>query len=107
MSAFSPGSRAHARSCWHRAPVAWSRRSNLELGRPQNAEPILRSFFWERYPLSQHRLGKIYEQLEEYDKARESYEYFVHYWQDADPKLQPMVEEARQAIIRLKGLRRE
>ncbi len=60
-----------------------------------------------REPLSQRQLGKIYEQLEEYDKALESYEYFVEYWQDADPELQPMVEEARQAIIRLESLRRE
>jgi len=57
--------------------------------------------------MSQRELGKIYEQLEEHDKALESYEYFVEYWNDADPELQPIVEEARQAIIRLQGLRRE
>ena len=37
----------------------------------------------------------------------EAYEYFVDYWQDADPELQPMVEETRQAILRLKPLQRQ
>jgi len=81
-----------------------------ELGRLRDAERVYRSGVWVDLsiePLAQNELGKIYEQLGDYDKARESYEYFVHYWRDADPELQPMVEEARQAIIRLKGLRRE
>ncbi len=51
--------------------------------------------------------AKVYEVLDEYGKALEAYEYFVEYWNDADPELQPMVEEARQAIIRLTPLRRE
>ena len=43
----------------------------------------------------------------DYDKAREVYEYYVEYWQDADPELQPMVEETRQAILRLGPLQRQ
>ena len=89
----------------------WLGRLYQELGRFQDAERVYRSYDdtmgGPTNPMIQRELGKIYEQLEEYDKARESYEYFVHYWRDADPELQPMVEEARQAIIRLKGLRRE
>jgi len=53
---------------------------------------------------SDERVGKIQEELGEYDQARESYEYFVEAWKHADPELQPMVEEARQAMIRLRGL---
>lgn len=34
-------------------------------------------------------------------------EYFAEYWQDADPELQPMVEETRQAILRLGPLQRK
>jgi hypothetical protein len=45
--------------------------------------------------------------LEDYDKASESYRYFLTYWQDADPELQPLVAGARQAIIRLDALRPE
>jgi DNA-binding SARP family transcriptional activator/TolB-like protein len=90
----------------------WLGQLYQELGRLRDAERVYRSFIAADYrpltePLSQRQLGEIYEQLEEYDKALESYEYFVEYWQDADPELQPMVEEARQAIIRLEGLQRE
>jgi tetratricopeptide (TPR) repeat protein len=89
----------------------WLGQLYQELGRFRDAERIYRSYSsfgaLSTDPLSRRQLGSVYEALEEYDKARESYEYFVHYWQDADPELQPMVEEARQAIIRLKGLRRE
>jgi tetratricopeptide (TPR) repeat protein len=92
----------------------WLGRLYQELGRFRDAERVYRShdpFSGQKRlstePLSQRQLGKIYEQLEEYEKALESYEYFVHYWRDADPELQPMVEEARRAIVRLEGLRRE
>jgi tetratricopeptide (TPR) repeat protein len=92
----------------------WLGQLYQELGRLQDAERVYRSFSdgsaqarLSTEPLAQRELGKIYEQLEEYEKAVESYEYFVEYWRDADPELQPMVEEARQAIIRLEGLQRE
>jgi tetratricopeptide (TPR) repeat protein len=95
---------------WVVVPL-WLGRLYQELGHLRDAERVYRSYnsygMPSREPLSQRQLGKIYEQLEEYDKALESYEYFVEYWQDADPELQPMVEEARQAIIRLESLRRE
>jgi DNA-binding SARP family transcriptional activator/TolB-like protein len=59
------------------------------------------------WPLSHYKLGIIYENLEEPEEAIASYEYFVENWKDADPELQPMVEEARQAMIRVKDLQRE
>jgi tetratricopeptide (TPR) repeat protein len=97
-------------------PIAqlWLGQLYQELGRLHDAGRVYRSFSdgsaqarLSTAPLAQRELGMIYEQLEEYDKALESNEYFVHYWQDADPEFQPMVEEARQAIIRLTPLNRE
>jgi hypothetical protein len=38
----------------------------------------------------------------EKEKARDAYLYFVESWANADPELQPMVEEAKQAIVRLR-----
>ena len=46
-------------------------------------------------------LGQAYEELGETDKARTAYASFVDMWGDADPELQPMVEEARSALRRL------
>ena len=102
----------------------WLGELYMELGRARDAARIFEAYaFWSRasvasssfstlvpfvsMPLAQKKLGKVYETLGEYDKALEAYEYFVEYWNDADPELQPMVEEARQAIIQLTPLRRE
>lgn len=91
----------------------WLGQLYQELGRLREAERVYQTF---RYPsqgpisidpLAHRELGKVYEALGEYEKARKAYEYFVEYWRDADPEVQPMVEEARQAIVRLKGLQRE
>ncbi len=80
----------------------WPGQLYQELGRFRDAERVYRTY-WKisSHPLVHRELGGVYEALEEYDKAREAYEYFVEYWNDADPELQPMVEEARQAITRL------
>jgi tetratricopeptide (TPR) repeat protein len=81
------------------------------LGRLKDAEQVYNSFHFQDAmavePLSQFQLGKIYEALNEYEKAIQSYDYFVEYWKDADAELQPMVEDARRAVIRLRGPRRE
>ena len=44
------------------------------------------------------RLGALYEERGETDKALLYYGRFVELWQDADPELQPRVEAARRAI---------
>jgi tetratricopeptide (TPR) repeat protein len=54
-------------------------------------------------PIVRLKLARVYERLGETEKAREAYMYFVQAWADADPELQPMVEEARQAIVRLRA----
>jgi hypothetical protein len=73
----------------------------LEEGRPTDAERYFQSDFWTRRPLVADRLGQAYEAAGEREKAREAYELFVMAWEDADPALQPRVEEARQALLRL------
>ena len=87
------------------ALVIWMGQIHLELGRPEEAARHLRSL--DNNPLADYHLGVAYERAGEYAKASEAYESLVEYWQDADPELQPMVNEARQALIQLKGLRRE
>ena len=54
-------------------------------------------------PIVRLKLARVYERMGEKDKARDAYFYFVESWVDADPELQPMVEEAKQAIVRLRG----
>ncbi|HEY7461871.1 MAG TPA: hypothetical protein VIC59_08350, partial [Gemmatimonadota bacterium] len=77
----------------------WLGKLMLEMGRPRDAERYFASFYPD--PLASFQLGKIYEELGDYAKARESYELFAIGWQDADPELQPRVVEARAAIQRL------
>ncbi|HEY7472491.1 MAG TPA: adenylate/guanylate cyclase domain-containing protein [Gemmatimonadota bacterium] len=73
----------------------------LEENRPADAERYFHSYFWVDRTLVSDRLGQAYEAAGDRDKAREAYELFVMAWKDADPPLQPRVEAARQALLRL------
>jgi tetratricopeptide (TPR) repeat protein len=74
-----------------------------ELGHPDQAVRYLRAF---RYnPLADYHLGRVYEQLDSTTEARARYEFFVTHWANADPELQPLVQDARRALGRLKGER--
>jgi tetratricopeptide (TPR) repeat protein len=53
-----------------------------------------------RGPMYFHR-GRIYEESGDRDRAAAHYRMFVDLWKNADPELQPMVEEARAALQRL------
>jgi hypothetical protein len=55
----------------------------------------------EPWPLASFYLGKAYEAMNEHEKAREAYTFFAESWREADPELQPMVEEAIHASLRL------
>ncbi|MGH7589669.1 MAG: tetratricopeptide repeat protein [Gemmatimonadota bacterium] len=57
-------------------------------------------------PVALYRLAQVQEELERFDEARENYELFLLAWREADPELAAWVEKARQAAIRLSGLRR-
>jgi len=52
-------------------------------------------------PAAHLRQAEIYEAMGEPAKAAEQYARFVDMWRDADPELQPIVEEAREAVRRL------
>jgi len=47
------------------------------------------------------RLGELYEQRGELDKARDYYGRFLDLWKDADPELQPLVRDVKQRLARL------
>jgi tetratricopeptide (TPR) repeat protein len=49
------------------------------------------------------RRGEIYEQAGDHEKALKHYMLFVEWWKDADPELQPQVEDVRRRIARLAG----
>jgi tetratricopeptide (TPR) repeat protein len=78
----------------------------LEVGRPRDAERYFESISAD--PFVALRLARVYENLGEFEKARESYEDALLSWQHADPELQPRIQEARSGLARLpKPLRRE
>jgi serine/threonine-protein kinase len=52
------------------------------------------------------RLARAHEALDDAAAASREYALVVRDWQDADPELQPLVEEARSALRRLEGLKR-
>ena len=47
------------------------------------------------------RLGELYEQRGQLDKARDYYGRFIDLWKNADPELQPLVRDVRQRLARL------
>jgi tetratricopeptide (TPR) repeat protein len=66
--------------------------------------------YWESFgddPLASWHLARVYEELGEYEEAREEYELFAYAWRNADPELQPRVQEARAAARRLTDVTRE
>jgi class 3 adenylate cyclase/tetratricopeptide (TPR) repeat protein len=73
----------------------------LEDGRPADAQRYFASYFWNERSLVADRLGQAYEAGGEREKARQAYELFFAAWENADPALQPRVEAARQALLRL------
>ncbi len=73
----------------------------MELGNQQEAVRYYRSD-WTN-PLTRLKLARAYALLGQLEKAREAYTYFVEAWADAGPELQPLVEEAKRNIVRLRG----
>lgn len=86
----------------------WIGKLLLELNRAADAQPYLNSF-WGMHlePLANYYLGQAYDQLEQHEAARRAYALFATVWRDADPELQPMVEEARRAAARTRSVIRE
>lgn len=70
----------------------------VDLQRWEEAVPYLRRTM---NPYTRYHLARAYEGMEEYGKAAKEYAYCVEAWEDADPELQPWVEDARRALERL------
>jgi class 3 adenylate cyclase/tetratricopeptide (TPR) repeat protein/TolB-like protein len=88
----------------------WLGQILVELDRPRDALVYFRTRVdgggWATF--REFESAKIYEELGEFEKARESYEYALLAWRDADPELRPRIEAAREGLARLpKPLRRE
>jgi tetratricopeptide (TPR) repeat protein len=73
----------------------------MDLERWEEAIPYLRSWWWNTYSHMHYHLARAYEGMGEYGKAAKEYAFFVEAWEDADPELQPWVEDARRALARL------
>ena len=58
------------------------------------------------YAAAHRRLGELYEERGNTERAVEFYNQFIELWQDADPELQPLVQEARVRVAALVGERR-
>ncbi|MCH6548041.1 MAG: hypothetical protein IH798_06300, partial [Gemmatimonadetes bacterium] len=56
-------------------------------------------------PAAYQRLGELHEERGNREKAVEYYNRFVELWENADPELQPVVEDVRGRIARLVGER--
>jgi hypothetical protein len=55
------------------------------------------------YPFVLRRLGELHASLGHREQARDYYSRFIDLWKDADPELQPQVDQARAALARLAG----
>jgi tetratricopeptide (TPR) repeat protein/TolB-like protein len=73
----------------------------MDLERWEEAVPYLRTWWRPCFADMRYHLGRAYEGMEEYGKAAKEYAFFVEAWADADPELQPWVEDARLALARL------
>ena len=75
-----------------------------ELGRYEDALPWYRAMSYDLlYTAPAHlRLAQIYERRGPWWKAFEHYSRFLELWRDSDPALQPVVQQARDALARLR-----
>jgi TolB-like protein len=77
----------------------WLALLNLERGQPAAAEGLL--YAADARSLMALPLARAYEAAGDHERARRFYEWLTIAWRDADPELQPAVQEAREALQRL------
>ena len=83
----------------------WLGQLLVELDRPRDALVYFRTF---EGAFARFEAAKIYAELGDLEKARESYEYALEAWRDADPELRPRIDAARGALAEVQGpLQRE
>jgi tetratricopeptide (TPR) repeat protein len=77
----------------------------MDLERWEEAVPYLRPYWMMGLGRTDshmnYHLARAYETTGEYAKAAKEYAFFIEAWADADPELQPWVEDARRALARL------
>ena len=72
--------------------------------RAANADELYGMYQWgDVMAPTYKRVGELYEERNDRDKAVEYYNRFVELWQDADEELQPQVRDVRARIARLVG----
>jgi tetratricopeptide (TPR) repeat protein len=74
---------------------------SLEVGRLDQAERAFRALWQQDGTPAYLQLARILERTGRPAEAREAYQFVAYAWRNADPELQPMVEEARRAVARL------
>jgi tetratricopeptide (TPR) repeat protein len=84
--------------------VPWIAELHADAGREAEAVRYLETIGPD--PWAGLRLGPLYTELGEREKAIEAYRWVTLAWDEADPTLQPDVARARSAIASLSGLRR-
>jgi tetratricopeptide (TPR) repeat protein len=86
----------------------WLGRLHIDQGRWNEAEPYFLSFLkYEKDPLAAYYLGQVYEATRREVLAPPLYAFFVEHWANADPELQPLVDDARRRLQRLSAERRD
>lgn len=74
----------------------------LDLGRLDEAERAFRALWGHQDGVpARLQLARILEREGRPAEAREAYQFVAYAWRNADPELQPVVVEARQAVVRL------
>jgi tetratricopeptide (TPR) repeat protein len=75
-----------------------------QLGREDEALPWYRSLAYDLLYTgpAELRQAQIYEHKGDRQRAIEHYTRFLELWRDADPALQPLVQQARDALARLR-----
>ncbi len=71
----------------------------LKLNRLDTAELAFQSLW--NVPLAHLQLARLYERTGRLAEAQSEFEFFASAWRNADPELQPMVQEARASAQRL------
>lgn len=84
---------------WFNIGAIWRGDLYRELGELERAEGRYLAAWM--HPVAHERMGRLYEQMDEPEKAAAAYRRFVVAWEEADPELQGRVEAARERIAAL------
>jgi tetratricopeptide (TPR) repeat protein len=76
----------------------WLGEAHVAAGQPEQAVRYFRTLWLNRFKFyGSYRLGELYTELGEHEKAREAYQSFLRMWKDADADL-PQLARAEAAL---------